>query len=187
MIAEGSGLRPALRLLLFVALYALLANARSVQPNPFVPGTLISVAVIVPVAAGLVCGPWVGLGTGILAALLTALLLTLRAALGLPPPGGAEHGALQEVLFALPHGVMGFLAGFLQRYLPPPLPAAALGIGHLLDLAALTLAGHVAASAWTSGSLWKGVAWETFIGMALVTAAVGLFRLGFERQESTWN
>ncbi|MDQ7088232.1 MAG: hypothetical protein Q9Q13_10430 [Acidobacteriota bacterium] len=184
MSREGSGLRPALRLLLFVALYALLANARSVQPNPFVPGTLISVAVIVPVAAGLVCGPGVGLGTGVLAALLTALLLAVRQALGLPP-AGVGHDAYQELLFALPHGVMGYLAGFFQRHWPPPLPAAALGAGHLLDLAALTLTGRVAAGAWSSSALWKGVAWETFIGMALVTAAVGLFRLGFERRVST--
>lgn len=176
-----SPLRRALRVSVFAGLYVLLANARSAQVNPLIPGAVMAVFMIVPVAAGILEGPRAGLLVGILGPLATAAVYWLRGA-GEPAMAAAANPALVQLVSAFPFALMGLLAGWLERYLPPPLPASALLAGHVLNHLTLIALGLMPASAIRSLSFCCGVAWEAFILIALVTAAVGIYRLGFERQ-----
>ena len=56
-----------------VILYVLLGNARSIQPNPFIPGAVIAVNMVVPVLTGILFGRVPGLLVGLLGTLLNAV------------------------------------------------------------------------------------------------------------------
>ena len=79
------------RMTVLILLYALIGNARSIQPNPFIPGAVIAVYMVVPVVGGLLFGPLVGLVAGVFGALLNAI-----------SPAGSPF----EFASVLPHGVM---------------------------------------------------------------------------------
>lgn len=183
-----SGARPVrttrivVQVVLFVAVYLLLVNARSEQLNPILPGSRMAVEMVVPVIAGLLFGSWMGLAVGLLGALAAA---AVAAAWGLP------EGALllatpagKQLLAALPLALSGLAAGWLRTLLPSPLPAGSLLLGHLLKIPIALFAGQLTLGIVTGRLYWLGVAWETLIGVAVITAATGIYRFGIERRPS---
>ena len=94
------------RLAILIAVYILLGNSRSIQPNPFIPGAIIAVNMIVPVIAGILFGSWTGFLVGIFGTFLNSL---------------TPAGSFFEFLAVLPHGIMGFLAGYFSGKLPSPI------------------------------------------------------------------
>jgi uncharacterized membrane protein len=158
------------RVLLFrvaacVALYVLLGNARSVRPNPFIPGAIVAVNMVVPVLAGILFGPRTGFLTGVLGTALNAL-----------SPAGSPF----ERLAILPHGAMGFAAGWLRGRAPAPIAALALLLGHVLNLAFFALFRLMPTTVLAGTALWTGILYETVIGVMSVTVMAGVYRLGFE-------
>src|SRR5262245_7982789 len=158
------------RVLLFrvaacVVLYVLLGNARSVRPNPFIPGAIVAVNMVVPVLAGILFGAPSGFLAGVLGTALNAL---------------SPAGSAFEQLAILPHGIMGYAAGWLRGRAPAPIAALALLVGHVLNLALFALFHLMPASALAGPALWTGIVYETVIGVMSVTVMAGVYRLGFE-------
>ncbi len=176
-LSKDSPLRHVAHGFVFVLFYLVLANARSIQPNPLIPGATMAVAIVVPAIAGLLSGRWTGLATGIISALAAAVIFALVA-------NSDAHRAASELLSVIPYGIMGWTAGWLRSRLPSPLPACALLLGHLLKLSTHLLAGRLSVEHLASPALWLGLAWETLLGIAVVTAVVGIFRFGLERRSS---
>jgi uncharacterized membrane protein len=158
------------RVLLFrvaacVALYVLLGNARSIRPNPFIPGAIVAVNMVVPVLAGILFGAPTGFLAGVLGTALNAL---------------SPAGSAFERLAILPHGIMGYAAGWLRGRAPAPIAALALLVGHVLNLALFALFHLMPVGALAGPALWTGIVYETLIGVMSVTVMAGVYRLGFE-------
>jgi len=158
-----------LRVAACAVLYVLLGNARSVRPNPFIPGAIVAVNMVVPVLAGILFGPPTGFLTGVLGTALNAL---------------SPAGSAFERLAIGPHGVMGYAAGWLRGRAPAPIAALALLVGHVLNLALFTLFRLLPPGALAGAPLWTGIVYETVIGVMSVTVMAGVYRLGFEPTRS---
>jgi len=146
-------------------LYVLLGNARSIQPNPFIPGAIIAVNMVIPVLTGILFGRVAGLLVGLLGTLLNAV---------------SPAGSLFEFLSIVPHGIMGWVAGYFRERAPTPILACAVIIGHGLNILMYVLFGVLSFAALLHLAFWYGLAYETFAGVIAVTILAGIYRLGFQ-------
>lgn len=155
----------------FILLYLLIGNARSIQPNPFVTGGTIAVNMVIPVLAGVLFGRWMGLTVGLTASLINGLI-----------PGffwtGNEIAAI-DLFAAIPHGIMGYLAGYLARKYSDLVAFSSLLVGHALNLTAFFLGGIMTWAELNNPSLWGQILTETVIGMMACMILVALYRLAF--------
>lgn len=172
------------RVAVLVILYTLIGNARSVEPNPFIPGAIVAVNMVIPVLAGVLFGARTGLLVGFFGALANALVLHTLNPQGNPQ---AHLSAEFELLAAAPHAAMGFLAGYLRRWLPTFILAGSLIVGHVLSIAFFLtvppLLGQeplVPFHVLMNSNLWYAILYETFIGIITVTVMTAVYRIGFE-------
>jgi LytS/YehU family sensor histidine kinase len=153
------------RIIVLSLLYALIANARSIQPNPFIPGAVIAVYMVVPVIGGILFGPLVGLTVGVFGTLLTAV-----------SPASSPF----EFASVLPHGLMGLTAGFLRGRMPTPFVAAiALAVGHGLNLTSYVISNLLELTSLEDPQFWYGLGYEELLGIVTVFVMVTFYRLGF--------
>ena len=149
-----------------VVLYVLLGNARSVQPNPFIPGAVIAVNMIIPVIAGILFGVRTGLAVGFFGTLLNAL---------------SPIGNLFEYLSIIPHLIMGGTAGLLKGKIPSPYIALTILIGHSLNLTLYWLFGLIPETLFGSLVFWYGIGYEALIGIVVIIVLTAVYRMGIER------
>ena len=146
-------------------LYLLLGNARSIQPNPFIPGAIIAVNMVIPVLTGILFGRVPGLLVGLLGTLLNAI---------------SPAGSLFEFLSIIPHGIMGWVAGQFREKFPTPIVACSLIVGHGLNILMYVLFGLLSFTSLLRATFWYGLTYETFAGVIAVTILAGIYRVGFE-------
>ena len=156
--------RDVFQVVLPVILYVLLGNARSIQPNPFIPGAIIAVNMVVPVLTGILFGRVAGLLVGLLGTLLNAV---------------SPAGSLFEFLSIVPHGTMGWVAGHYRERVPTLILACSLIVGHGLNILAYVLFGLLPFTSVLHLTFWYGLAYETFAGVIAVTVLAGIYRVGF--------
>ncbi|MDL5055375.1 ECF transporter S component [Oscillatoria laete-virens NRMC-F 0139] len=157
--------------LVLIALYLLIGNARSVQPNPFVTGGTIAVNMIVPVLAGVLFGRWMGLVVGFVSSLLNGIIPGLYAF-------GNEIEAI-DILAAVPHALMGFLAGVLARRFSDLIAFTSLFAGHVMNLTAFCLGGIMTFAELKNSALWGQIMVETLVGIMACMIMAALYRLAF--------
>ena len=157
------------RVVLPVILYVLLGNARSVQPNPFIPGAVIAVNMVIPVLSGILFGRLPGLLVGLLGTSLNAI---------------SPAGSLFELLSIVPHGIMGWVAGHFRERMPTPILACSLIVGHGLNILMYVLFGALSFASVLHLTFWYGLAYETFAGVIAVTILAGIYRLGFQARRA---
>ena len=148
-----------------VILYVLLGNARSIQPNPFIPGAVIAVNMVVPVLTGILFGRVPGLLVGLLGTLLNAV---------------SPAGSLFEFLSIVPHGIMGWVAGHFRARVPTPILACSVIVGHGLNILMYVLFGALSFASLLHLTFWYGLAYESFAGVVAVTILAGIYRVGFQ-------
>ena len=148
-----------------VILYVLLGNARSIQPNPFIPGAVIAVNMVVPVLTGILFGRVPGLLVGLLGTLLNAV---------------SPAGSLFEFLSIVPHGIMGWVAGHFRARVPTPILACSVIVGHGLNILMYVLFGALSFASLLHVTFWYGLAYESFAGVVAVTILAGIYRVGFQ-------
>jgi uncharacterized membrane protein len=153
------------QIVLPVILYVLLGNARSIQPNPFIPGAIIAVNMVIPVLAGILFGRVAGLLVGLLGTLLNAV---------------TPAGSLFEFLSIVPHGIMGWVAGHYREKVPTLILACSLIVGHGLNILMYVLFGALSFASLLHLTFWYGLAYETFAGVIAVSILAGIYRLGFQ-------
>jgi len=146
-------------------LYLLLGNARSIQPNPFIPGAIIAVNMVIPVLTGILFGRVPGLLVKLLGTLLDAI---------------SPAGSLFEFLSIVPHGIMGWVAGQFREKYPTPIVACSLIVGHGLNILMYVLFGLLSFTPLLHPTFWYGLTYETFAGVIAVTILAGIYRVGFE-------
>ncbi len=157
------------RTIVFVLLYALIGSARSIEMNPFIPGAVIAIYMVVPVIAGILFGARVGLLVGLFGTAANAGIYQLY----------DPDRAVFEALAVLPHGIMGMMAGWLRGRLPTPLIAPTIVIGHGLNIVVFLAAGKMEADALRDGQFWLGLGYESLIGIITIIIMVTVYRLGF--------
>ena len=153
----------------FVLLYILIGNARSIQPNPIIPGAVIAVNMVVPVIAGVLFGARAGLLVGVVGTLINSFI-----------PGASdlvEKDLIFERLAVIPHGIMGLCAGLLRDRFPTPIVAGTLFIGHILNIFMFGVYGLISFSILTIPLFWYGLGFEVLAGTITVVIVVGLYRL----------
>lgn len=150
---------------ILIVLYILLGNARSIQPNPFIPGAIIAINMIVPVLAGILFGPWCGLVVGLGGTFINSFT-----------PAGSSF----ELLATLPHGLMGFVAGKLVDRAPTPVPSMALAAGHLGNIAMYVAFGLMKWTEVANARFWYGLLTEFFVGMVAVSLIAALYHVAFD-------
>lgn len=154
----------AIRSIILIILYVLLGNARSIEPNPFIPGATLAANMVVPVIAGILFGRYCGLIVGFLGTFLNAL---------------SPAGSAFEFAAIIPHSIMGFTAGYFKG--PATLRAFSLLIGHFLNVASFILFGLLPFATITVACFWYGIAYESFIGILAIIILVNIYRLGFKK------
>ena len=150
-----------IRIGVLVLAYVLLGNARSIQPNPFIPGANIAVNMFVPVLAGVLFGMRAGILVGVLGTFLTAL---------------TPAGSVFEWLAIIPHGIMGGIAGHLRGKLPSPIVACSLIVGHVLNLV-MFISFNAMQTSMLTGALLYGLLYEMFMGVVALMLVAGIYRL----------
>lgn len=161
--------KPFLQTLIFILFYVILANSRSIEPNPFIPGAVVAVYMVVPVVAGILFGP----RSGFLVGLFGTTLNTLT-------PGGSVF----ELLSIIPNSLMGLSAGLLKRWFPSPIAASSLVIGHLLRLLSFLIAGLMPLGVLDNLNFWYGTAYEAFFGIIAVLIIIAIYRLAIPSEEN---
>jgi len=154
-----------LRVLVLILLYLLLGNARSIQENPFIPGAVIAVNMIIPVIAGILFGKWAGLAVGIFGTFLNSL---------------TPAGSFFEFLSVLPHGVMGFSAGHFKGRFLSVIVMLSLVIGHILNIIMFISFKVMPITLLLNVSFWLALAYEIFTGAVAIIVIVALYRICFE-------
>ncbi len=153
---------------ILIVLYVLLGNARSIQPNPFIPGAIIAINMIVPVLAGILFGPWCGLAVGLCGTFINSFT----------PVGSAF-----ELMATFPHAAMGFVAGLWADRAPTPIPSMALAVGHLGNIAVFLAVGLMPIADVTTARFWFGLLTEFFVGMVAVSLIAALYHVAFDPED----
>ena len=148
------------------AIYIILGNARSIQPNPFIPGAAIAVNMIVPIIAGILFGRYVGLATGIIGTTLNMF---------------TPAGTIYEALAIAPHGIMGFVAGYLRNRLAMPFIACSIIIGHALNMTAFILYNLVPLATVYTAKFWYGFSYEVLVEVIAIIIIVTIYKATFEK------
>jgi len=169
-IQKAFSRKEVLLIALLVLLYVLIGNARSIQPNPIVPGAIIAVNMFVPVLAGILLGPRAGLLVGILGTLANAL-----------SPAGNPF----EFAAILPHGIMGFIAGSFKDRLPTSILASSIIIGHLLNLVMFVAFRLLPFDALLGLLFWYALAFEALAGIVTITVLATIYRLSHPSSQIT--
>ncbi len=149
----------------FVVLYVLIGNARSIHENPFIPGAVIAVNMIVIVLAGILFGKRTGFLVGIIGTALNYF---------------SPAGSIFELLSIIPHGIMGLSAGFLKERFSTPLAGLSLVVGHTLNTIVYIGFDLVPKDALSNPQFWSGIAYEVFIGVIAITLIASIYKLGAE-------
>lgn len=149
----------------FAVLYVLIGNAHSIHNNPFIPGAVIAVNMVVPVLAGILFGKRAGFFVGIIGTTLNYF---------------SPAGSLFELLSIVPHGIMGLSAGYLKERFSTPIAAFALVIGHALNTIVYIGFNLIPRDTLGNPQFWSGMAYETFIGIITITLIASIYRLGIE-------
>ncbi len=156
-----------LPVLLFVALYLLINHARGVPLNPFTAQPL-SLALIVPVLAGILFGRTVGFLTGFFATLIDGFLFGFSA---------------MTLATVIPHALMGGLAGTLAVRFMAPVSATALFAGHALRVLFFFVFGFLSFSQLSTPAVWLGIFTEGIMGVFAVIILVRLYRVCFTYED----
>jgi LytS/YehU family sensor histidine kinase len=149
----------------FILIYVLLGNARSVEPNPFIPGAVIAFNMVVIVIAGIIGGKRMGAIVGFFATLFNTL---------------SPAGSVFEFAAIIPHTIMGFSAGYLRSKMATPFVALTLLIGHGLNLLFFLVFGLMSYTVLLQGMFWVGIGYETFLGIIGVIITHAIYRIGIE-------
>lgn len=149
-----------------ILLYLILGNARSIRPNPFIPGANIAINMIVPVAIGLIAGPRAGLLTGLFGTSLNYF---------------TPVGSIFEALAIVPHAIMGFSAGFLQKLPRIAASAVALSVGHLLNILVFASFSLLAWSSLSTLRFWSGIGYEIVLDIIGVIVMLFVYYTVYER------
>lgn len=149
---------------LLIIFYLLLGNARSVKQNPFIPGAVIAVNMIVPVLAGKLGGKRMGAFVGFFATLLNAL---------------SPAGSVFEFAAILPHTIMGYVAGSISKSQPIPIVALTLIIGHAFNLLSFIAFGLMQFSVLQNLFFWYGLTYELFYGIITIIIIYFIIQLAF--------
>ena len=158
------------KIFILILIYVLVANARSIQENPYIPEAVLAVNMAVPVIAGILFGRRAGFLTGVAGTLLNALILFST----------QQEAWLLEVIAILPHGIMGWSAAWIREILPTPVPSFAVIIGSLLTTGIAALLGRIPLASFTQVEFWQGLGYEALIIIITVIIIVEIFRLSFE-------
>lgn len=150
---------------IFAVLYVLIGNARSIHENPFIPGAVIAVSMIVPVLAGILFGKRVGFFTGIIGTSLNYF---------------SPASSIFDLLSIIPHGIMGFSAGLLKERFSTPLASLSLIVGHATNTVVYINFGFIAKDTLSNPEFWSGIAYETFVGIITITLITSIYKLGLE-------
>jgi len=154
--------RDLIKTLVLIIVYVLLGSARSIQENPFIPGAIIAVNMFIPVLAGILFGKYKGLMVGFFGTLANALITN----------NPFEYAAI------IPHTIMGFMAGYLNKKIVFGQAPLSLLIGHILNIVAFMIIGLMVS---INPQLLLGVAYEIFIGSLAVLIISNLYCLKIEK------
>jgi LytS/YehU family sensor histidine kinase len=169
--------RDCLRITILILLYVLIGNARSIDINPFLPGAMVAVNMIVPVLGGILFGPRVGLMVGLFGTLFGALLWDAA---------GRSEAAQYEYLAIVPHAVMGYVAGYLRTKVPTVIVSSTLIIGHVLTIAMVVLfIDEIGTPLLGERLLWYSIGYDVFAGMIAVTILAMIYRIGTQAVRNT--
>lgn len=158
---------------IFILLYVLLGNAKSVQENPFIPDATLAINMIIPIIAAILFGWQAGLFTGFLGTTINAIFYDLL----------EKSSAIFEYMAILPHAIMGFLAGYLKDKLPTPILAGFIAIGHILNIIIFTLMGLIPLDTLYNLNFWYGIGYEIFIDMIVIIIIVSIYKLMNEEKQ----
>ncbi len=150
--------------LIFIILYILIGNARSVQENPFIPGATIAFNMIIPVVAGAVGGRYVGAYVGFFGTLLESL---------------TPAGSIYTMLAIVPHTMMGYTAGVLKKTQHIHVVILALVLGHILNLILFTVFNQIPIGIFTNISFWMGLGYEIILGSIGIIIIYYIYKIGF--------
>lgn len=158
-----------LGVLLLVLLYPAIAPITRHIPNPMVPGASIALQMILPVLSGYFFGPFSGMLTGGCGAAMSAFL----------------YADMFDALAVFPHSVMGFMAGWLVKYESDIIPASAVIIGHILNMAFFIRLGLIPIPVERLGVILLGLATETTIDLVAIILMMAILKR-FPRQKDRW-
>jgi len=154
--------------IVLIVLYVLLGNARSVEPNPFMPGAVISVNMIIPIIGGILFGWRVGILSGGLGTLINAFIT----------------GSSFELLSIFSHALIGFLPGIFRKKMPSYFLSVFLILGHAINITLFFIYGLMPI---IRPSYWWGVSYEILIGILAIIVITTLYRLIFEKKKEPKN
>ena len=165
MVGGMSSRKSIVLMLVLIVIYILLGNARSVKPNPFIPGAVVALNMIVVVVAGIIGGKKMGATVGFFATLFNAF---------------SPVGSVFEFAAIIPHTIMGYLAGYLRLKVATPFVALTLLVGHGLNIAFFLIFGLMTYTVLLQSLFWLGIAYETFFGIIGIVITHAIYRMGFE-------
>ncbi len=146
--------------LILIIIYVLVGNSRSIQPNPYIPGAVIAVNMIIPIIGGILFGKRVGFLTGLFGPLSNAIYT----------------GSKFEYLAIVPLVLVGFLAGAYNEKAPSPVLAFLIVVAQALTTALYALFGLVPVF---GRMFWFGLGYESFIGVLGIVVITTLYRIVF--------
>lgn len=154
-------------ILLLILIYVLLANAKSLKFNPFIPGRLMESYMVLPIIAGILFGCRVGLLSGILGTITAAIIPKLN-----------TTGFIDIV----PHGIIGLLAGLYTNKIPSPILAFLIVLGHIIKTGIDISLGNLSLDVVLQQTFIIGLIYESFIGVITIIVISSIYRLGFEER-----
>lgn len=153
--------------LILIIIYLLLANAKSLKFNPFIPGRIMETYMVLPVIAGILFGCRVGLFSGIFGTIAASLIPKLNTT------------GLYDMI---PHGIIGLIAGLYKNKIPSPILAFLIIIGQVLKTGIDIVLGNLSLSVALTQNFILGIMYESFIGIITIIVISSIYRLGFEER-----
>lgn len=150
-----------IQIVVMILLYILLGNISEIQANPFVPGAIVAVNMIIIVLAGILFGRKVGFGVGLIGTFGNALT----------PAGNAfEFAAI------LPHAIMGYTAGNLREDKKSIFTSSlSILLGHILNIISFLLFGLFAIENLQGSKFWIGLGYESVFGIITINLLAWLY------------
>lgn len=155
-----------IKTILFIGMYILVANGRTVHFNPYIPDQVIAFNVIFIVIAGITSGKYVGLSTGFFATVLNVLT----------PAGSAV-----ELVNIIPFTIMGYVAGILKDKVPLAISALTISIGYVFGELLYLLFGFQTMDVFLTTDYFLGIGVEILLGWMSIIIVTTIIRLANDK------
>jgi hypothetical protein len=148
--------------ILFIIIYLLLSNAKSIKPNPFMFELMLTSGIMITLIAGIIFNWRIPIFIAIIGGLINYFFI-------------AEN--IDKLLVIIPNIIVGVMAGLLKCKLPSPIVALLIIPGNIIKYSLFNYFNTIEIFLFNKIDFWFAFSYECFINYITIIIIISIYRI----------